>query len=95
MTNERINNLFATAEQAGQARISVGRHSAYCATGAVVLVAPTETVAEWRIVQLSGNTGSRRERDETILSGTLDDIRAALAKRGPSFQVGPGMCRMW
>jgi len=42
-----------------------------------------------------GNTGSRRDRTVTVKSGTLDDIRALLAGRGPTFQVGPGRCRMW
>jgi len=95
MTNERINNLIATAGQAGQATISSGRHSSYCATGAVVLLAPNSTNTAWTIVQRGGNTGERRDRDCLVAVGSLDDIRAALAQRGPTFQVGPGMCRMW
>jgi len=95
MTNERVETLIAEAVKSGHARISTGRHSSYCSTGAVEIVAPTETNNAWAVIQRGGNTGSRRDPDETILCGTIVDIRAALSKRGPSFQVGPGMCRMW
>jgi len=80
MTKERIKDLIAEAGEAGRATISVGRHSPYCSTGATVLVAPTETDTAWTIVWRGGNTGERRDRDETVAAGSLDDIRAALAQ---------------